>query len=143
MMARIQVTTAVEAEPGDLWAYVRDIGTHVEWMADAESITFLTEQRSGVGTRFECETRVGPLRTTDVMEIVSWEDGARMGVRHEGLVTGEGAFTLQPAGEGRTEFRWTEDLDLPLWMVPPVAERVLAWVWRRNLRALKARVEAR
>ena len=59
-------------------------------MADAESIRFLTEQTRGVGTRFECVTKVGPIRLTDRMEITEWEPGRSMGVRHDGLVTGTG-----------------------------------------------------
>ena len=52
-------------------------------MADAEVIRFLTEQTAGVGTRFECVTKVGPIRLTDEMEITEWEPGRAMGVRHE------------------------------------------------------------
>ena len=42
-----------------------DIETHTEWMADADRITFLSEQHEGVGAEFDCLTRVGPLHTTD------------------------------------------------------------------------------
>ena len=41
-------------------------------MADAESIRFTTARTRGVGTAFDCVTRVGPLRTTDRMTIVEW-----------------------------------------------------------------------
>ena len=69
-----------------------------------------------------------------------------MGVRHEGLVTGEGRFTLTAVGEGRTEFAWAERLRFPWWMGGPVGGAigapVLKAIWRRNLRRLKALVEA-
>ena len=72
-----------------VWAAVEDVGSHVEWMADAEAIRFTSASTSGVGTTFECDTKVGPLRLTDLMEITRWEPGKAMGVRHVGLVTGE------------------------------------------------------
>lgn len=144
-MARIHVETVIDASPGEVWASLEDVATHVEWMADAEAIRFLGPSRSGVGTRFECDTKVGPLRLTDVMEITEWEPGATMGVRHAGLVTGTGRFTLADAGAGRTRFTWAEELRFPWWMGGPVGGAVgkplLRRIWVGNLRRLKARVE--
>jgi hypothetical protein len=69
-----------------------------------------------------------------------------MGVRHVGLVTGTGRFTLRRARRGRTRFSWEERLRFPLWMGGPVGgvvgARVMRVIWRRNLRNLKAIVEA-
>ena len=62
------------AAPEEVWADVRDIESHVTWMQDAAAIRFLTDHREGAGTRFECDTKVGPFSLTDVMEITSWED---------------------------------------------------------------------
>lgn len=153
-MPRITVSTVIEASPHEVWAAVEDIETHVEWMADAEAIHITSARSSGVGTTFDCDTRVGPLRLTDRMEITRWEPGRAMGVRHVGLVTGEGVFTLSPAGRRlrrrrrrATRFEWSERLVFPWWMGGPLGglagAPVLRWVWRRNLRRLKQRVEAR
>ena len=43
---------------------------HPDWMLDADTITFRSEQHAGVGAEFDCLTRVGPLHTRDVMRIV-------------------------------------------------------------------------
>jgi hypothetical protein len=147
-MGRIRVETVLDATPQEVWADVQDLGSHVEWMADAEEIRFTTEQRQGAGTTFECDTKVGPIRLTDEMAITDWEppdaDGrARMGVRHDGVVTGEGAFTLTPEGDGRTRFTWEEDLTFPWWLAGAVGGvaggPVLKAVWRRNLKRLQQR----
>ena len=133
------------APPEAVWADVEDIASHVEWMADAEAIRFLGEQTRGVGTRFECDTKVGPFRLTDVMEITDWVPGKVMGVRHTGVVTGTGRFTLKKARGGRTQFQWKERLSFPLWLGGPVgallSKPVLGWVWRRNLARLAARFD--
>ena len=144
-MARFRMSTLVDAPPTAVWRELADIANHVEWMADAESIEFTSEQRRGVGTTFDCATRIGPLRTVDRMEVTRWDDGREMGVRHVGLVRGEGVFTLRPAGDdgGSTRLDWTERLRFPWYLGGPVAGfvagPVLRHIWRDNLRRLAAR----
>lgn len=142
-MAKVKVTTVLDATPEQVWADVSDLGSHPEWMADAAGIRFLTAQTSGVGTRFECDTKVGPFRLTDVMEITEWTPGRAMGVTHTGLVTGTGRFTMKARRGGRTRFRWRERLRFPWWMGGPVgalcAKPVLTLVWRRSMRNLQRR----
>lgn len=142
----IEVSIDIDRAPDQVWAYVQDISTHVEWMADAEAIRFLGSQTHGAGTTFECDTKVGPFRLTDVMTVTSWEDAKQMGVRHEGVVTGEGIFTLSPIAGNATRFTWNEDLIFPFWMAgslgATVAKPVLTAIWRRNLTRLKSRAES-
>ncbi len=132
-----------DASPAEVWRDVQDISSHVEWMADAAAIRFLGDQTSGAGTRFECDTKIGPITLTDIMEITEWVPGKVMGVRHSGIVTGVGRFTLKKARGGRTQFQWREKLVYPIWMGGPigafVSQPVLRWVWRRNLKRLAAR----
>ena len=142
---RIAIETEIPAPPDQVWAAIEDLTTHTEWMADAESITFVTDQRAGVGTEFDCLTVVGPLRTTDRMKVTEWAPGAAMGIEHRGAVTGSGRFTLEPSPRGTT-FRWSETLTFPWWLGGSLGERagkpVLTWVWRRNLDRLRAYVIA-
>jgi hypothetical protein len=149
-MTAISVGTVVDAGAEVVWAELADLASHVEWMVDAATITFVGPQRSGPGTRFDCLTRVGPLRTTDRMVVVEWTEGAAIGVHHVGLVTGEGRFTLTPLPPDpmrtpRTEVRWTEDLRFPWWLAgrlgAAAGRPVLRRLWRRNLANLKARIE--
>ena len=63
-------------------------------MADAESITFTSDQRTGVGTTFECTTKVGPLRTTDKMTVTVGRRSADRRVPTRGIVIGTGVFEL-------------------------------------------------
>lgn len=145
MTVEIEVHTTIGAPPARVWAVIEDVGSHVDWMADAVSITFRTDQRAGVGTELECLTRVGPLRTVDVMTITEWEPERAMGIEHRGGVTGRGRFTLRRAGSGLTEFAWCEQLTFPWWMGGRLGERlgrpVLTRIWRANLARLRAKVE--
>lgn len=141
----IAVEIVIDAPTSFVWNDLEDIASHVDWMQDAAAIRFLTDQRQGLGTRFECDTVVGPLKLTDVMEITDWHHGRSMGVRHQGLIGGTGVFTLRPSGS-TTVFSWVEELEFPWYFGgsagAAVARPVLRSIWRGNLRRLKHRIEA-
>lgn len=147
-MSRITVSIDLDATPARVWAIVEPIERHVDWMADAVAIRFHTDRTRGVGTSFACETKVGPIRLTDQMEITEWVPGEAMGVRHTGVVTGTGIFTLAPLDEGRrTRFTWSEQLTFPWWLGGPIGEvvggnLVMKAIWRRNLKSLKRLVDS-
>lgn len=132
------MSTTIAAPPPAVWADVRDLASHVEWMADAEAIRFTSDARAGIGTTFDCDTRVGPLHLTDRMEVTEWVEGEVIGVRHVGLVTGTGRFTLAAEGGG-TRFTWEESLTIPWWLGGRAAAVALRLVWVHNLRRLRAR----
>ena len=140
----IAVEIVIDAPIAFVWADVQDISTHVEWMQDAEEIRFLSDRRQGLGTRFACETVVGPFRLTDVMEITDWHHQQSMGVHHQGIVSGTGDFRLRASGSS-TVFSWVEKLRFPWYFAGPLgamaARPVLKAIWKGNLRRLKARIE--
>lgn len=144
-MSRLRVSVVLNAPPSQVWADVRNISSHVNWMNDAVAIRFTGPTTEGVGTTFDCDTKVGPIRLTDRMEVTSWVDGSEMGVRHVGIVTGSGVFQLRAKSKGRTKFTWTERLEFPWWMGGPVgalaAVPVLKLVWKRSMKNLAARFD--
>jgi hypothetical protein len=150
---QIQVAIDIPAPASVVWADVRHLSSHVEWMQDATAIRFTSDAgdgvdgrvdaREGVGVRFDCDTRIGPLRLTDKMVVTEWEEERTIGIRHEGLVTGRGRFTLTPGAGQTTRFAWTEELTFPWWLGGPagavVGGYVLRAVWTRNLVNLRSR----
>lgn len=143
----ITVSADYDVSPARLWDLLEPIESHVDWMADAESIEFVSSQRRGVGTRFICVTKIGLIRLRDLMSVTEWEPERRLGVRHEGLVTGSGVFVLEPLDGGRrTRFTWTEELSPRWWMGGAIGERLVlrplfGVIWRRNLKRLRRLVE--
>ena len=145
-MGRLRVSSVFDASPEAVWAEVRHLERHVDWMSDAEEIRFISDSRSGLGTSFDCLTRVGPIRLTDRMTVTEWREGRTIGVNHVGLVRGSGRFTVSRVRRDRTRFTWEEHLTFPWWMGGPVGgffgRIVLRRIWRHNLRVLKALVES-
>ena len=145
-MSEISIQVEIAAPPKVVWAAIADVRTHTDWMADAQAIRLTSEKTEGVGTTFECDTRVGLLHTKDRMMVTEWVPNLLMGVRHEGLVMGEGRFTLTGNGSDSTLFAWTENLVFPWWLggsvVGLLSRPLLRGLWRRNLGRLKHLVES-
>ena len=109
----------VAADPHDVWDLVTDWSRQHEWI-------WATKVRGGqgLGATVVGWTGVGPVGFTDTMVISEWDPPLRCVVRHTGrVVRGSGIFEVIPVGT-ECEFRWTEDLELPL---PPALGR-LAWL---------------
>tara|TARA_B100001094_G_C17490501_1_gene466262 strand:- start:71 stop:523 length:453 start_codon:yes stop_codon:yes gene_type:complete len=141
----ISVETLIDAPLEDVWNAVVDIKSHVNWMDDAVSIHFTGTRQQGVGTTFDCETQIGPIKLTDRMEITEWVEGKTIGVSHKGLVSGKGRFTLLELNPRRTTFTWEESLIFPFWMGGPfrnpVGKKILEHVWQKNLENLRTLIE--
>jgi uncharacterized membrane protein len=144
---RVRGEVIVEAPIDVTWSALADIAGHVEWMADAESITFTSPQRTGIGTTFDCLTKVGPLTTTDKMTVTEWDELRAFGVRHSGIVVGSGVFELSALSPAATKVTWTEELRFPVWlggaMTAILAKPVLRRIWRGNLRRFSTVVTSR
>ena len=143
----IDVAVDIDLPPEQVWDYVKDISSHTEWMRDATAIRITSDSAIGAGTTFECDTKIGPFKLVDKMEITEWTDNELMGVRHEGIVSGWGQFSLTPTGDHATTFRWAESLKFPWYLGSRVgqicARPLLRWVWNSNLSQLKKQLERR
>jgi hypothetical protein len=142
----VRVSTQVRVPRDRVWAVLERLEDHVEWMQDATAIRFRSAQRRGIGTTFECDTKVGPIRLTDTMEVTEWEEGVRIGVHHRGAVSGSGRFVLTDAPRSSTVVEWEEQLFFPWWlgasMGAQVAKPLFGALWRGNLRRLARVVRA-
>ena len=98
MMGGVTVSIESPRRPPTCGRSLEPVERHVDWMADAVAIRFESEQARGVGTTFLCDTKIGPIRLMDRMEITEWRSPARRrwvsGTR--GIVTGTGVFTIEP-----------------------------------------------
>lgn len=143
-MAAIRTAVVVDASREEVWSALADLASHPIWMTDAVGLEFEDDRRSGMGTVMLVDTRVGPFRLTDRLEVTEWEEERAIGVDHRGVVQGKGRFDLAPMADG-IRFTWTEQLEFPWRLGGPlaalVARPVLAAVWRRNLLRFKAMVE--
>ena len=141
MAAPLHITSRVlvPADPERVWHLAMDWSRQREWM-------WGTQVRGGTGAGAEvvARTGIGPAGFADTMVITEWDPPRRCVVRHTGrIVRGLGIFEV--AGRGaQTEFRWTEQLQLPWplsgrlgrWTIAPVARLGLDASMRRFARLI-------
>ena len=143
-MVDVRISMEMPFERERVWEELAQLEEHAEWMLDATAIRFEGGQHRGVGTRFECDTKFGPLRLTDLMEVTEWEHGEKIGVRHSGAVSGTGRFTLRDIPGSGTRVEWQESLVFPWWLGAALgaqlAKPLFVAVWKGNLRRLRGRV---
>jgi hypothetical protein len=121
----VRAGVVVPAAPQQAWELAINWDRQREWM-----LATTVHGGQGLGAKVSGRTGIGPAAFTDSMLITQWQPPRRCVVTHQGkLVRGAGIFEVLPceARPGRTgprsEFRWTEELELPL---PPVIGRPLA-----------------
>ena len=145
-MAHIEVSRLIPEPRPVVWSTLSDLGSQSEWMADAEKIEFVGDQRRGTGTVMRVPTRVGPFRTLDIIEITGWVEGERIDAEHRGIVKGRGSFVLAEQS-GSTLIQWSESLQFPWWLGGPIgaamARPVMRWIWARNLERLEQSLRSR
>lgn len=135
-MTAIVVSKQIEQPKEQVWQAISDLANHPRWMKDAVGLEFTTSQTSGVGTLMNVETKVGPFRTMDVLEVIAWDEGDHIVVDHRGIITGTGRLEAR-SRNGSTLVTWTETLHFPWWLGGLIsawaARPVLKATWKRNL----------
>jgi uncharacterized protein YndB with AHSA1/START domain len=113
-VARVEVSTHIEADVERVWALLVDWESQPRWMVDARSVEVRTERRDGAGTVIWCETDLAGLVVSDRMEVTEFRPPAVLAVRHTGwIIRGIAAFELEPTEDG-TLLVWWEEIDPPL-----------------------------
>lgn len=106
-----------------------------DWMADADSVAVVSDQRDGVGVRLAVRTRLfGIAAFTEPMEVLEWDPPRRLEIGHGSLVAGVGTWMLEPVDRG-TRFTWRERVRLDV----PVVGELAAAIYRPVLLALIGR----
>jgi carbon monoxide dehydrogenase subunit G len=120
MSGQLEVVSRVlvPAEPEQVWQVAMDWSRQREWMWGTQ-----VRGGTGVGAEVVARTGIGLVGFADTMVITEWDPPRRCVVRHTGrVVRGLGIFEVTRAGR-QSEFRWTEQLQLP-W---PLSGRLGRW----------------
>jgi carbon monoxide dehydrogenase subunit G len=144
MAVTIEERTWFSASPEQVWSVLVQWERQADWMRDVAWIKVLGPDRE-LGARLAVRTKVFGLPfTTDQLVVTEWVPPRRMVVDHTGVVTGRGAWLLQPSRDG-TRFTWQESLQLRGGPLGDLALRTYAPVQRvmlrRSLSNLRALVE--
>jgi uncharacterized protein YndB with AHSA1/START domain len=130
-MLEVTVVEHFDLDQARLWDALADLESHREWMTDVRALRFLTEQRSGAGTKYVIT--VGRLRVRDHIEVITWERPCELAITHRiGPARGEGRFLLEVDGPG-TRLEWRARFEVPSWLGGRPSERLGTPATRRLL----------
>ena len=109
---QVERTVVLPTTPAEAWSVLMDWERQADWMLDADSVTVVSGVREGIGVRLAVRTRLfGVPAFVEPMEVTAWEPPRRLEIRHGGMVSGMGTWTLEPV-DGGTAFTWREDIEL-------------------------------
>ncbi len=145
MSKRIEISTVINKPLNVVWDEVKIMENHVNWMEDAVKIDILSENNSGLNTKMNVLTKVGPITLNDIITVTEWKEKESIGVIHEGTATGAGVFYLTSLDESKTKFQWVEILKFPFYLGGPLGEifggLIIKLIWKKNLKNLKEIIE--
>lgn len=112
--AVLELRQDVGAPAQVLWDAVVDWRNQGEWMLGTD-VEVTAGDGQSVGTELAAFSGVRPIGFLDTMTITEWDPPHRCVVTHTGrLVRGDGIFEVHEVTARTSEFRWREELDLPL-----------------------------
>lgn len=141
---RIESLAVIDAPIDRVWAELVDIEGQPRWMHDMKSVRMADDGPLRVGSHGEATVRMYGLGVTDPVTITELEPPTRFALAHEGIVAGDGAFTLEPGADGTTTIvRWDERLVLPVLphLGAVLAAPVFRQIFQRDLERFTALVE--
>lgn len=110
-MNAIDLEILIPASPDFIWRFLGDLAQSVEWQEGVKSISFLTTQREGRGTRWRYATNRG---NDVIVEVTAWYD--TLGYEYKvvdgaGFGENQGRIRLHEVTDG-TLVRWTFNYEL-------------------------------
>jgi len=127
---KVAAQRTLPASPETVWRVLVAWETQPRWMKDASAVRVLGAVREGAGVRLAVRTRVFhvPLFTEE-LEVTGWEPASAMVIEHRSFIHGTGRWELRSVEDG-TEFRWSEELSIPI----PLLGELALLVYRPFLR---------
>lgn len=100
-MTRTVVTRAIDAPVTRVFRTIADIRVFSKAVPDIVAVEFLTECRSGAGTRFRETRQLGAKETTTELEVTEYSENARIRfVSDAGGAEWDSVFTVKEADGG-------------------------------------------
>ncbi len=142
----LEMSETLPGPPEVVWRLITDWEHQGDWMLEASHFVVLSEAREGVGVEAEATVKIAGISTRDKVRVTAWEPQKRLGIAHEGWVSGSGDLYLTPLGGGRTHLYWREELFPPLGVAGALGitafKPVMYRIFKRDLKVLAGLVRA-
>lgn len=100
-MTQTRVSRTINAPVDTVFETVSDISNYTKAVPEIMRVEFLTEQKTGVGTRFRETRRMGKREATTELEVTEFVRNERVRmVSDAGGTVWDSVFTVTPGGDG-------------------------------------------
>ena len=100
-MTQTRVSRTINAPVDTVFETVSDISNYTKAVPEIMRVEFLTEQKTGVGTRFRETRRMGKREATTELEVTEFVRNERVRmVSDAGGTVWDSVFTVTPEGDG-------------------------------------------
>ena len=142
----LEMSETMPGPPEVVWHLITDWEHQDDWMLEASDFVVLSDFREGVGMEAEATVKIGGIKTRDKVRVTAWEPGKRLGIAHEGWVSGSGDMFLTKLGGDRTHLYWREELYPPLGFAGALGisafKPIMYRIFKRDLKVLAGLVRA-
>lgn len=142
----LEMGRVLPGPPHVVWHLITDWENQGDWMLEASDFVITSPEREGVGVEGEATVKIGGIKTRDKVTVTKWEPNERLGIAHEGWVSGGGEMILTPLEDGSTHIFWREDLYPPLGILGAIGlgifRPLMQWIFDRDLKVLESLVRA-
>lgn len=145
-MTRTTVSTTILAPVDAVFGLIADPVNYTRAVPQITNVEFLTEQRSGVGTRFRETREMGSREAATELEVIEYVKNERVRmVSDAGGTIWDSVFTVTPTGDGgATELQLVMEARpyrLLARVVVPLTKRIVAKAVTGDMDAVKAYLE--
>lgn len=145
-MTRTTVSTTILAPVDAVFGLIADPVNYTRAVPQITKVEFLTEQRSGVGTRFRETREMGSREAATELEVTEYVKNERVRmVSDAGGTIWDSVFTVTPTGDGgATELQLVMEARpyrLLARVVVPLTKRIVAKAVKGDMDAVKAYLE--
>ncbi len=145
-MTRTTVSTTILAPVDAVFDLIADPVNYTRAVPQITKVEFLTEQRSGVGTRFRETREMGSREAATELEVIEYVKNERVRmVSDAGGTIWDSVFTVTPTGDGgATELQLVMEARpyrLLARVVVPLTKRIVAKAVTGDMDAVKAYLE--
>ena len=145
-MGRTEVTRTIEAPIESVFETVAHIQNFKKVVPDIVNVEFLTDQETGVGTKFRETRMMGKREASTVLEVTEYVPNERVRmVADQGGTIWDSIFTTTPAGDGKVELRMTMDANAYKFaakLINPMIKGFVQKAIEKDMDAVKAYCES-
>ena len=145
-MGRTTVSRTIHAPIGKVFDTVAHIENFSKAVPAIVRVEFVTEQKSGVGTRFRETRLMGKREATTELEVKEYVENERIRiVADQGGTIWDTVFTVTPAGEGAVELEMVMDANAYRFLAKlfnPLIKGMIRKFIEQDMDAVKAYCEA-